>query len=116
VDAARRDRDAIIAAITDPGSRTLLLAAPGTNAPVGRAVLLPNGQALLAHSLGASPSGKVWQAWVFRRGRSAPSPLETFSGPTQIIRVPEDVAGVAISEEPPGGSRTPTTVRAVGQI
>lgn len=111
---AARQRDAVVAALADPASRTVVLRSPDGNAALGRAVIRPGGSVLLAHSMGRSPSDRVWQAWAIRGG--VPVPLETFDGGYRVVRVPEGTVAVAISEEPPGGSRTPTTVRAVGAI
>ncbi len=61
------------------------------------------------------PRGKVYQAWTLARGAKAVAPSVTFS-PSQsgitLVPLPEDagnLAAVALSVEPEGGSRQPTT-------
>lgn len=66
-------------------------------------------------SLPPLPRGKVYQAWTLVRGAKAVAPSVTFvpnqSGIT-LVPLPEDAANlsaVALSVEPEGGSRQPTT-------
>ena len=66
-------------------------------------------------SLPPLPRGKVYQAWTLARGAKAVAPSVTFS-PSQtgitLVPIPEDagnMAAVAVSVEPEGGSRQPTT-------
>lgn len=61
------------------------------------------------------PPGKVYQAWTLARGAHAVAPSVTFT-PSQtgltLVPIPEDasnLAAVAVSVEPQGGSRQPTT-------
>lgn len=113
---AVRQRDALLQALADPASRTLVLRSPDGVTQLGQAVIRPDGSVLIVHALGASPKGRVWQAWAIRADDPAPVPLETFAGNSQLVRVPDGTVAVAVSEEPAGGSLTPTTVRAVGTI
>jgi anti-sigma-K factor RskA len=66
-------------------------------------------------SLPPLPRGKVYQAWTLARGAKTVAPSITFS-PSQtgitLVPIPEDagnMAAVAVSVEPEGGSRQPTT-------
>jgi anti-sigma-K factor RskA len=61
------------------------------------------------------PRGKVYQAWTLARGAKAVAPSVTFT-PSQtgitLVPIPEgagNTAAVAVSVEPEGGSRQPTT-------
>jgi anti-sigma-K factor RskA len=66
-------------------------------------------------ALAAPPPGKVYQAWTLPKGSKRMAPSITFT-PTDrdqtIIRLPQSafgVAAVAVSVEPEGGSKQPTT-------
>jgi hypothetical protein len=66
-------------------------------------------------SLAPPPKGHVYQAWTLARGATSMSPSVTFqpnvSGVT-IVALPENatlVTAVALSIEPTGGSKAPTT-------
>jgi anti-sigma-K factor RskA len=66
-------------------------------------------------SLPPLPRGKVYQAWTLARGAKTMSPSVTFT-PSQsgltLVPIPEDAGNlttVAVSVEPEGGSRQPTT-------
>lgn len=66
-------------------------------------------------SMGMPPHGKVYQAWLMRRGGKQMTPSVTFmpdrSG-VAVVHVPaqaSQVVEVAVSMEPDGGSKQPTT-------
>jgi len=66
-------------------------------------------------SLPALAPGKVYQAWTLARGAKAVAPSVTFT-PSQngltLVPIPDNagsLAAVAVSVEPQGGSRQPTT-------
>jgi hypothetical protein len=66
-------------------------------------------------SLPPLPKGKVYQAWTLARGTKAVAPSVTFS-PSQsgltLVPIPDksgSLAAIALSVEPEGGSRQPTT-------
>jgi anti-sigma-K factor RskA len=66
-------------------------------------------------SLPPLPPGKVYQAWTLARGAKTVAPSVTFT-PSQngltLVPIPEDagnLTAVALSVEPQGGSRQPTT-------
>jgi anti-sigma-K factor RskA len=66
-------------------------------------------------ALPALPKGKVYQAWTLAKGAKNVAPSVTFvpaAGGVAIVALPEnaaDIAAVAVSVEPEGGSKTPTT-------
>jgi anti-sigma-K factor RskA len=73
---------------------------------------------LALRGLPAPPPGKVYQAWTLRRGAKAVAPSITFnpdpSGIT-LVELPEpasNLAAVALSVEPAGGSEAPTSTPA----
>lgn len=80
------------------------------------AVIKRGGRVYLALSaLPPLPRGRVYQAWTLPRGAKDVVPSVTFTpstnGPT-LVPLPEDatkIAAVALSVEPQGGSRAPTT-------
>lgn len=66
-------------------------------------------------SMSAPPRGKVYQAWIMRKGGTAMTPSVTFmpdrSG-VAVVHVPaaaSQVVEVAVSMEPEGGSKQPTS-------
>jgi len=65
--------------------------------------------------LPAPPPGRVYQAWTLAKGAQRVAPSVTFvpsSGGVSIVRLPQsatDLAAVAVSVEPAGGSQQPTT-------
>ena len=81
----------------------------------GRVVAVGASQLRLeAHGMSALPSGKVYQAWYIRAG-AGPTPAPTFvpdaSGEASVV-IPvgaEKGLTVAVTVEPAGGSKAPTT-------
>jgi len=72
------------------------------------------GATLVAHGLPLPPSGRVYQVWIKRPGR-APEPTSALFTPsgdgTATASVPGKMDGVAqvlVTDEPDGGSLTPT--------
>ena len=65
--------------------------------------------------LPAPPQGKVYQAWTLKKGAKAMSPSVTFAPDARgvaLIALPVDsanTAAVALSVEPTGGSKAPTS-------
>ena len=65
--------------------------------------------------LAEPPAGKVYQAWTLPKGSKTMAPSITFTPDERdltVVRLPEsalDVAAVAVSVEPAGGSKQPTT-------
>jgi anti-sigma-K factor RskA len=72
----------------------------------------PTGQATLSVSgLANAPSGKTYQAWIIPAS-GAPRPAGLFPGTTSALRLRGTVPKhgvVAVTVEPTGGSRAPTT-------
>ncbi len=70
---------------------------------------------VLAHGLPPLPSGKVYQMWTLARGATKVAPSVTFvpdKTGNALVTVPADpatTAETAISVEPAGGSKQPTT-------
>ena len=66
------------------------------------------------HDLPAPPPGRVYQAWTLAKGAKTVAPSVTFT-PAEgvaVVRLPEaatTLAAVAVSVEPEGGSKQPTT-------
>ncbi len=62
--------------------------------------------------------GHVFQVWTLKKGAKAVEPSVTFTADANggaLVTIPlgaSDVAAIAISQEPPGGSSTPTTTPA----
>ncbi|MBV8149084.1 MAG: anti-sigma factor [Candidatus Eremiobacteraeota bacterium] len=67
------------------------------------------------HELPAPPRGKVYQAWTLAKGAKKVAPSLTFVPDARgvaVVAIPvdaRDTAAVAISVEPDGGSKQPTT-------
>jgi hypothetical protein len=85
--------------------------------PFAGGEVLMRGQRLYIamHDMPMPPKGKVYQAWTLAKGAKTVAPSETFmpapSGMT-VVRLPEaatTLAAVAVSIEPEGGSRQPTS-------
>jgi hypothetical protein len=70
---------------------------------------------LAMHALAQPPKGRVYQAWTLPKGSKKMAPSITFKpGPTgeTLIRLPvsaNTIVAVAVSVEPSGGSKQPTT-------
>ncbi|MBV9719955.1 MAG: anti-sigma factor [Candidatus Eremiobacteraeota bacterium] len=67
------------------------------------------------HDLPQPPRGRVYQAWTLAKGAKTVAPSLTFlpaAGRVAIVKLPQNatnVAAVAVSVEPVGGSKQPTT-------
>ncbi len=70
---------------------------------------------LTMHALPPPPPGRVYQAWTLAKGAKTVAPSVTFEpggGGVAVVRLPEaatTIAAVAVSVEPEGGSKQPTT-------
>jgi anti-sigma-K factor RskA len=70
---------------------------------------------LAMHGLHAPPPGRTYQAWTLAKGAKSVAPSLTFKpqpGGAVLVRLPEnaiEIAAVAVSLEPEGGSKAPTT-------
>jgi anti-sigma-K factor RskA len=92
--------------------------APGAaRFPVGLGLVArSNGRIILAmRHMPPPPKGKVYQAWTLRRGAKSVAPSITFApdaSGTLVVELPgsaADLAAVAVSVEPEGGSSVPTS-------
>jgi len=113
------DRDARrIAALQAEQAQVAALVAPDSKhyAVPGGSVVTSGGRVFIAlRALPAPPPGKVYQAWTLARGAKTVAPSVTFvpsaSGVT-LVELPERAGGlaaVAVSVEPVGGSKAPTS-------
>ena len=82
----------------------------------GGQVITHNGRVIVAlRDLAPPPRGKVYQAWTLANGAKAVAPSRTFtpdSGGVAFIVLPQsaaNLAAVAVSIEPAGGSKAPTS-------
>lgn len=82
----------------------------------GGAVIVRGNRVYFAFTkLPALPRGRVYQAWTFAKGSSVPAPSVTFtpnSNGVAVVALPADasrLAAVAVTVEPEGGSKAPTT-------
>jgi len=100
--------DARVAKMVAPGSKHFPVAAGEVVASGDRVVIA-------LHDLPKLPAGKVYQAWTLATGAKVVAPSITF-GPdaagVAVIELPEHaskLAAVAVSVEPAGGSKAPTS-------
>jgi anti-sigma-K factor RskA len=117
--AADRQRIAVLERQSALQSSALAqMVAPGAkHFPVASGeVIETNGHILLAFShLAPAPAGKVYQAWTLARGATAVAPSITFApdaAGNAVVELPQgaaNLAAVAVSVEPPGGSKAPTS-------
>jgi anti-sigma-K factor RskA len=70
---------------------------------------------LVAQNLPAPPAGRVYEVWVVPKGESQPRPTNVLFRPrgngeaeAAIPGSASDIDAVLVSDEPPGGSETPT--------
>jgi hypothetical protein len=109
--AANATRDAQLADIVAPGSKHF-------SVPLGEVVTSGGRVYFALRGLADPPQGKVYQAWTLQRGEKAVAPSITFSpdpSGVTIVELPEPVANlaaVALSVEPVGGSKAPTSTPA----
>ncbi len=97
-----------LAEIVAPGSKHFAV-------PSGEVIVAGNRILLAFSHLPVAPGGKVYQAWTLARGAKTVAPSITFGADpsgTTVIELPEsaaNLAAIAVSVEPPGGSRAPTS-------
>ncbi len=110
-----RAHDSVAVRQSDVAALTALLA-PGRHfgVPQGE-VFTHDGHVYIAMHVPAAPSGKVYQAWTLAKGAKAVAPSVTFvpaADGVAFVELPVDAAGlaaVAVSIEPAGGSKAPTS-------
>ena len=105
--AAKDAADARVAQLTAPGSRHLPVA--------GGEVIESGGRVFIAVHAAALPAGKVFQAWTVAHGAKGVAPSLTFAPDAHglaLVELPDDATrldAVAVTVEPDGGSKTPTS-------
>lgn len=103
-----RELDARLAQIVAPGSKHFPIAGGEVIASGGHIVMV-------MRALPALPKGKVYQAWTLANGAKTVAPSVTFTantGGVTLVELPESatrLAAVAVSIEPVGGSKAPTS-------
>jgi hypothetical protein len=82
----------------------------------GGVVVVRGGHVYFAFSkLPPPPRGRVYQAWTIAKGSTVPAPSVTFTpngNGVAVVALPADatkLAAVAVTVEPEGGSKAPTT-------
>lgn len=101
-----------IQALGNPSSKVVTLVNQ-QGSVVGRALVRPDRQTLLVVNLPPPTGGKVYQAWGLGAGQ--PIPLNTFSRRITVLELPPQATALAVSEEPAGGSRSPTQILGLPQ-
>jgi len=127
LEAQTREANGARAQLELESSRLADMIAPGAAryAVQNGVVVRSGGRILIAlRHLPALPKGRTYQAWTLRRGAKTVTPSITFTpdaGGLALVELPEragDVAAVAVSVEPEGGSKQPTSkpnfVRSLG--
>lgn len=100
--------DARVASIVAPGSRHFAIAS-------GEVIKSGNRIVIALHDLPKLPAGKVYQAWTLTNGAKTVAPSITFApdaAGVALVELPESaarLAAVAVSIEPVGGSKAPTS-------
>jgi len=96
--------------------RVVDVATSGTLRPVTSQVAITGGEAVVVlHNMPAPPAGRAWQAWVIDRDDEQPRSLATLprQGGMFVLRIGADelrrAGAFALTLEPDGGSRQPTT-------
>lgn len=110
---ARRDADAYATALSGVASARVIPLF-GTETALRGSVIVPasGAPAYLILDLPAAPSGKVWEAWILNGEKPIAAGITAGrSGVTTILlTAPLGTGdGVAVTLEPAGGSRSPTT-------
>ena len=104
----RQYEEALAHVVEDPDAFTL------RGAGGAQAVLAStnDGSVLVALDLGEAPEGREYQLWLMRDG--VPTPADTFDSSGSVVilesdREVEGFEGAAVTVEPEGGSKQPTT-------
>ena len=110
-------RDEVIALISAASTQVVELASTGAKAPGARAFVNRDRRhyMITAHDLGTAPNGRIYQLWLLTKsGAPVSAALFNTDGAGRALvhaDVPLDganLAGLAITEEPAGGSPQPT--------
>lgn len=107
---ARDREEALVSILSAPDARVVPLRSSAGGTQGGR-VIVARGRAALVSSLRPPPPGRTYQAWGLRSGGKSPVPLPTFSrtGAVLILDDVRDYDGVAVTVEPSGGSKQPSS-------
>jgi anti-sigma-K factor RskA len=97
-------------------TKTVVLNSADGKAIVGVVMSSADGSALISHTMGELSGTKTWQAWYILKGETVPRPLGTTNASHLMVHVPANAQVIAVSEEPAGGSQTPTTIRAIATL
>jgi Anti-sigma-K factor rskA, C-terminal len=99
-------KDPLESVLSKPGARLVSMG------PSGSVAIAPDGDAVLAVSVGRAPAGKTYEAWVIQGGKAKPAGLFPGSAGTSIVELNRSVptgSVVAITREREGGVQQPTT-------
>jgi hypothetical protein len=107
---------------SDDGPTTRTVVAQ-VSAPRATAMVSVQGGRATLHlaNLPSAPAGRVYQVWFTRKGSIAPIPTHTLFNVRKddgqaVVPIEEDVTGVEqvlVTDEPDGGSRTPTGTKLI---
>lgn len=104
----REYQDVVASLVRDPDALSL-------EGPGGAEATLASrdaGLVLVAVDLGQAPRGRDYQLWLIKDGLPTPGPTFDVDEPVVLVESDEDLdvyEGAAITVEPDGGSRQPTT-------
>jgi anti-sigma-K factor RskA len=112
---ANRQMRRLEALLAASQTKVFLMQSLSNQAVVGRVFLAADRQLFISHTMGLEKA-KTWQAWYIKKGQSTPISLGTTADSHLLIRLSDDAAVVAVSEEPLGGSKLPTLIRGVAKL
>jgi anti-sigma-K factor RskA len=99
-------KDPLESVLSKPGARLVSMG------PSGAVAVAPDGDAVLAVSVGRAAAGKTYEAWVIRGGMAKPAGLFPGRAGTSVVELTRPVPSgsvVAITRERAGGVPQPTT-------
>jgi anti-sigma-K factor RskA len=111
------NRTDILNLLSAPGARLLALKAAAQFQGIGYAVLVPNQRiALICSNVAELPRGREYQLWILRGSESTPANAGVFApdhGGKSYVQIDDasvvkEISGLAVTDEPAGGSRVPT--------
>ncbi len=102
--------------LTSSDTRMAVLNSPDGKRVLGRVFVNADGQLLIGHTMGKLSGPKTWQAWYILKGETVPRSLGITQEPRLLIHVPRNTQVIAVSEEPAGGSKAPTIIRAIANL
>jgi anti-sigma-K factor RskA len=97
-------------------TKTVVLNSADGKTVVGVVLAASDGGVLISHTMGDLSGTKTWQAWYILKGETMPRSLGITNASHLMIHVPVNTHAIAVSEEPAGGSLSPTTVRAIATL